>query len=171
MRSDVSRSDDLGWVTCLARAPHGHEDQEDGQRPGGGVAHEACVQQEVGQGHLVPEPPQGDPGRVVVQLPGAGAPAQALGHGVVVDGGGQHQPRHLPLHTVLAVQTLDLEAVMAIEAGAQLVEAAHNPDNLAVVIGLVSGSPSYLMTGLARPLITCHLPGPLSVSSISGMLG
>merc|ERR1719239_1768337 len=67
----------------------------------------------------------------MVQLPGAGPPAQALGHGVVVDGGGKHQPRHLPPHTVLAVQTLDPDAVMAIEAGAQLVEAAHNPDNLA----------------------------------------
>ena len=60
------------------------------------------------------------------------------------------------------------------------------------MIGLVSGSPSYLtnqrtvlsvdqseaqylMIGLARPLTTCHLPcgvstRPLSVSTISGLL-
>ena len=40
-----------------------------------------------------------------MQLPGAGAPAEALGHGVVINRGGQHQPRHLPPHTGLAVQT------------------------------------------------------------------
>ena len=85
-------------------------------------------------------------------------------------------------------------AVVGVEAGAQLVEAAHNPDNLAtsdrprvgvtlvpdqsedsVKYGPIRGSASYLMTGLARPLTTCHLPcgvstRPLSVSTISGLL-
>ena len=106
--------------------PQGDEHQEEGERPGDRVAqqpHGQRVQQQVGQGHLVTQPPQGDPdqsedsikcvdqyqrlllpGRVVMELPGAGAPAEALGHGVVIHRGGQHQPRHLPPHTGLAVQ-------------------------------------------------------------------
>ena len=86
MRSDVSIREGLGWVSCLTNErrvlevitnerrvlpdqggdehPRGHEHQEDGQRPGDGVAHQPHgqrVQEEVGQGHLVPEPSEGDP--------------------------------------------------------------------------------------------------------------
>ena len=44
--------------------PRGDEHQEESERPGDGVAqqpHGQGVEQQVGQGHLVTQPPQGDP--------------------------------------------------------------------------------------------------------------
>ena len=65
-----------------------------------------------------------------MELPSAGAPAETLGHGVIINRGGQHQPRHLPPHTGLAVQAPEADqsedSVNSVDQSEDSITCDHN---------------------------------------------